>query len=231
MVFDDPTHKSYARLTGAFYVAIALFGAFAIAYVPSQINVEGDAAATLANITAKRGLYNAGIGADALVMALEVMVTTMLFQMFRRTNETLAFAMTLARFAMVTVMGAMLLLHGGLSALAASGGDPDIAQMLLDAHKSGVWIWQVFFTLHLWLLGTLVLRSGRFPRLLGYGLLIGGTGYVLDSLFSFAFSDVIALEAARVILLVIVSFSELGFALWLIFRGPRPVSQSNFVTA
>ncbi|MBV7407834.1 DUF4386 domain-containing protein [Maritimibacter sp. DP1N21-5] len=221
MIFDNPTTRSYARLTGSFYLGIAVFGAFAIGYVPSQIVVDGDAAATLANVTARRGLFNAGIGADALVMMLEVMTTTMIYQMFRRVNETLAFAAALARFGMVAVMGAMLLLHGGLLSLAKVGGDPALAQILLDAHHSGVWIWQVFFTLHLWLLGTLVIRSGLYPRLLGLGLVIGGTGYLLDSLYSFAFPDASALGYLRIGLLVIVTLSEVGFALWLVVRGPR----------
>ncbi|WP_298496741.1 DUF4386 domain-containing protein [uncultured Maritimibacter sp.] len=223
MIFDDPTTRSYARLTGGFYLAIAVVGAFAIGYVPSQIIVGGDAAATLGNVIARRGLFNAGIGADVLVLLLEVMTTTMLYQMFRRVNETLAFAAVIARFGMVTVMGAMLLLQGGLVSLAANGGDPALASVLLDAHHSGVWIWQAFFTLHLWLLGTLVLRSGLFPRLLGWGLIVGGTGYLADSLYAFAFPDMDALGYLRIGLLVIITLSEVGFALWLVIRGSKSV--------
>ena len=46
-VFSDPQTRAYARTAGAFYLSIAVFGAFAIGYVPAQIVVAGDPAATL----------------------------------------------------------------------------------------------------------------------------------------------------------------------------------------
>jgi hypothetical protein len=51
--------------------------------------------------------------------------------------------------------------------------------------------------------------------------MIGSLGYVLDSIYSFAFPEVAALGVVRVGFLAIVSLSEIGFALWLIFVGPR----------
>ena len=226
--FNDPTTPAYARLTGSFYLGIAVFGAFAIGYVPSQI-VTGDAAATLAAINEKRGLFNAGVGADAVVMGFEVMATTMLYQIFRRVNETLAFAATLARFGMVAIMGTMLLFQAGLAGL-ADGSIPagdmrePMAELLLHVHHSGVWAWQILFGVHLILLGTLVMRSGLFPRLLGMGMVIGAFGYLADSAYAFAFPGADWLGMVRIGLLVIVTLSEVGFALWLVTKGPRRVS-------
>lgn len=221
-LFNDPTARSYSRLTGAGYLAIAVFGAFAIGYVPSQL-VTDEPTATIAAIDARRGLFNAGIGADGLVMLIEVMVTTMLFQMFRRVNETLAFAAMLARFGMVTVMAAMLLLQGGLSAMASGAVPVDgpTAALLLEMHHAGVWVWQLFFGLHLILLGQLVLRSPALPRAFAIGLTIGAFGYFADSLHGFAFAASDVLGWVRVGLLVIVTLSEIGFALWLVIRAPR----------
>lgn len=225
-VFDDPTSRPYARTAGAFYVAIALFGAFSIAYVPSQI-VTGDPGNTLETLVTKRGLFNAGIGADVVVMLLEIVTMTMLFQIFRRVNETLTFAAMLSRFAMVAVMGAMLLFQAGLTGLAT--GDivataemrDALAGLMLHVHHAGVWVWQMFFWMHLLILSYLVWRSDMFPKLLSYGLTIGSFGYLADSLYAFAFPNCDLLGVLRIGLLVIVSFSEVGFALWLLIRGPR----------
>ncbi|MEJ2036665.1 MAG: hypothetical protein P8X69_11685 [Maritimibacter sp.] len=48
-VMKDPKSRSYARFAGALYLSVAFIGPFSILYVPSQINVAGDAAATMAN--------------------------------------------------------------------------------------------------------------------------------------------------------------------------------------
>lgn len=228
--FSDPLSSSYARWTGFFYLGIAVAGGFSIAYVPSQIVVAGDAAATVANIAGRTGLYHMGIAADLIVMVFEIMAVAMLYFMFRDVSKTLSFAAAMARLSMVSVMSAMLFFHAGASLLVHSDQvmtsfsameRADLAGLFLEMHRAGVWIWQVFFTVHLLLLGYLVLQSNRFPALLGYGLMIGAMGYVLDSAYAFAFPEAAWLGMLRAGLLVVVTLSELGFALWLLIRGPK----------
>ncbi len=228
--FSDPMSSSYARWTGFFYLGIAIAGGFSIAYVPSQIVVADDAGATVANILNHTGLYHMGIAADIVVMVFEIMAMTMLYFMFRHISQTLSFAAAMARLSMVSVMSAMLFFHAGADLLAHSDQvmthftedqRADIAGLLLEMHRAGVWIWQLFFTLHLLLLGYLVVQSGRFPTLLGYGLMLGATGYVLDSIYAFAFPDALWLGMLRAVLLGIVTLSEVGFALWLLVRAPK----------
>lgn len=228
-VFADRTSRSYARVAGAFYLLIALSGGFAIAYVPSQLYVPGDPTASVRALLDARGMFLAGIGGDTVMMLSELLVTPMLFFIFRDTNPTLSLAAALARLTMVTTMAVMLMFHAAMLAFAdgsimtafSDAQRLQLAGVMLLTHDSGVWVWQIFFTLHLWLLGALILKSGLFPRLLGLGLIVGGTGYVLDSAFAFAFPDAAALGALRVVLLGVVTLSEIGFALWLVIRGAR----------
>lgn len=228
--FQDPSSRSYARLAGALYLAIAVAGGFSILYVPSVLNVAGDPAATFANIASQRGLFHAGLVGDVVMMAAEVLVSVMLYFMFRHVNATLSLAASYARLMMVAVMAAMLFFHAGSLAL-ADGAVPldsfsqtqrtELAGLMRYVHDAGVWIWQVFFSLHLVLLGTLVVRSGLYPRLIGMGLILGGTGYLVDSVQMFALPDAAVLEAVKIALLLIVTLAEVGFALWLLIRGPR----------
>ena len=231
--FADPTSRSYARLTGLFYLTIAFAGGFAILWVPSQLQVAGDAQATFANILARNSLYLWGIGGEVLILVAEIMATAMLYFMFRRVNPTLSFAAALARLSMVGVMAAMLFFHFAALTLADPGTSLasfteaqrlDLAGLMLATHDAGVWIWQVFFTVHLAILGQLVARSGAFPRLLGHAMTLGAVGYTLDTLSPFVFPDAAALAAVTAVFLAIVTFAEVGFALWLIFRGPRPAA-------
>lgn len=228
--FSDPTSQTYARLTGMFYLGIAIAGGFAIAYVPSQIVVQGDSTQTVANILNRSTLYQSGIAADVAVMMFEIMALTMLYFMFKPVSATLSFAAAMARLSMVSVMSAMLFFHAGATLLATSPEvmpsfdvtqRADLAGLLLEMHRAGVWIWQVFFTLHLVLLGTLVVASNRFPRLIGIGLIVGGSGYLLDSVYAFAFPDAEWLGMLRVGLLAIVTLSEVSFALWLLIKGQQ----------
>jgi hypothetical protein len=228
--FHDPNSRDYARVTGALYLAIAVAGGFSILYVPAMLNVPGDPAATFANIADRRGLFHAGLVGDVVMMTAEVLVSVMLYLMFRPVNATLSLAASYARLMMVAVMAAMLFFHAGALAL-AEGRVPlesfsaaqriELAGLMRHVHDAGVWIWQLFFSLHLVLLGTLVMRSGLYPRLLGLGLVVGSAGYLVDSVQMFALPDATLLEAVKIALLLVVTLSEVGFALWLLLRGPR----------
>jgi hypothetical protein len=228
-MFSNPDAPAYARMTGALYLIIAVAGGFSIAYVPSQLHVPGDAGATVARIIANRGLFNLGVGGDVVMMLAELMITAMLFMMFRRVNPTLSLIACFARLRMVAVMAAMLLFNAGALALADPGGAlgsftaqqrADLAGLMLQIHDAGVWIWQLFFALHLALLGGLAARSGRCPAWLGHGMTLGAMGYALDSLHAFAMPDAATLGHVRIALLAIVTLAELGFAFWLLVRGP-----------
>ena len=98
-VFADPGSRSYARVAGALYLLIAISGGFAIAFVPAQLYVPGDLAASVQSLIDARGMFLAGIAGDVTMMVSELLVTPMLFFMFRSTNPTLSLAAALARLA------------------------------------------------------------------------------------------------------------------------------------
>ncbi|QMU58722.1 MAG: DUF4386 family protein [Boseongicola sp.] len=222
--------RSYARTAGLGYLAIAVAGGYSIAYVPSQIFGAANPDDTLHLLQANRGLFLSGILGDLIMMAAELLVTVMLFNMFKSVQPTLSAAAALARFSMVTVMAAMLFFYGAAmavsdGAIALSSFTPaqqnDVANLLIHMHDSGVWIWQVFFTIHLLLLGILIVRSDHYPTLLGVALAVGGMGYFMDSIYAFAFPDAALLGTIRIGFLAVVTLAELSFALWLVFIGPR----------
>ena len=226
-IFHDPLSRGYARLTGFFYIVIAAAGFFAILYVPGQLFTPGDGASSLAEITQRRSLFNAGVMGDVAVILAELMATAMLYFMFRHVNETLSLVAALARLMMVAVMAVMLffyaaalMLAGPELALLSNATRADLGALMLHLHEFGVVVWQLFFFVHLVILGQLVARSGLYPRLLGFGMSIGAFGYLSDSAVKF-FELGAAVNWVTQGLLVIVSLSEIGFALWLLIRGPR----------
>lgn len=226
MTLAIPT-KRYARIAGALYLVIAVFGAFAIGYVPSVIVAAGDAAATATNLMANQGLFGLGVFADLVVMLTEIVLSVMLFVLFKPTSPTLSMVALVSRLTMVVVMAVNLLIHIMPLALLRGAADPasltpELLQsvaVLFQAHRYGIYVWDMFFGFHLAAIGYLVFKSGYFPKLLGIAITIGSLGYFFEGLVKVTFIENGAVGMAVVGLLVVATVSELAFALWLLIRG------------
>jgi Domain of unknown function (DUF4386) len=210
-----------ARQAGLLYLLIALFGAFAIAYVPSQIIVADDAQATFARLQAQTGLFRAGVLADMMVILLELELTAILYFLLRPVDPVRSMIAAMARYGMVVVMLVNLLLNitAFMIAEGALAASPETVLALFEVHAMGVYLWGVLFGSHLLVLGILIWRSGYLPRVLGGALAIGAFGYLIEGL-----SQIVGLEYAIsswliIGLLTLVTLAELGFALWLLIKG------------
>ena len=71
--------KRLAKIAGALYLLVAIFGGFALAYVYPKIYVAGDAAKTAANLVANSGLVRLGVVADLIQATLVVFVAITLY--------------------------------------------------------------------------------------------------------------------------------------------------------
>jgi len=215
--------KSYIRTAGWLYIVIAVAGGFSIGYVPSVINASGSAAANLADNTT---LYRLGILGDIIVLLCELVLTVMLYRIFRPASKTLALIATYARFAMAGVMAINILLGAmPLYIIGLSTPMPEMVAALFEAKQMGVYVWQLFFSLHLLAIGTIILRFSLFPKGLGWMMGIGALGYLLEGLSKLTTFENVILSWAISGLLVVVTLGELAFAIWLIAKGqvgPRP---------
>lgn len=221
-----------ARTAGTLYLAIAVCGGFSIGYVPMQI-VASDGATSSANLLANQGLFKFGVLADSAVILFELAITAILYQMFRHVGPKMAMIAMISRAGMITVMGINLLLWV-MPYVLLTGADTwettqaqALSQFCFDAHAMGVFVWQLFFGVHLLALGWLILKSDVVPHLLGRGLFIGAFGYLIQGMAKLTFVDITAINYTFIALLVIVTISEVSFGLWLLIRGGRRSSQIN----
>lgn len=224
-----------ARIAGALYLAIAVCGGFSIGYVPMQI-VAGDAATSSGNLLANPALFKLGVLADSAVILFELAITAILYQMFRYVGPKTAMVALISRAGMITVMGVNLMfwvmpyiLLTGPTTLDAEQIQA-LAQFCFDAHAMGVFVWQLFFGVHLLALGWLILKSHLVPHMLGYGLFIGAWGYLIQGMAKLTFVDIALINHTYIALLVIVTLSEISFGLWLLIRGGRRSGQPNSST-
>lgn len=228
LVSPDGTLKAYARFAGLLYLLIAISGGFSIGYVPTVIVVPGDATATAQNIAANLGLFQLGIVADILVFMLEVALTVMLYRLFKPVSRTLSLIAAFCRLAMSLVMG-LNLLNYLIPLLLLSGSDylsvfePDqlhaLALLFLDTHQYGVYIWGLFFGLHLMALGYLIFKSGYFPKVIGILMMIGSFGYATESLAAITFVDNDLVSTMVIVFLVVAVVGELSFTFWLLIKA------------
>jgi hypothetical protein len=234
------THHNWdpqaARMAGALYLLIALFGGFSIGYVPMQI-VADDAATTSANLLDNQGLFKLGVFADSAVILFELAITALIYHLFYQIGPKMATVALIARAGMITVMGINILLWIMPSILLTKPSGLETAQLYafvqfcVDGHSMGVFVWQLFFGVHLLALGWLVLQSQVVPHLLGRGLFVGAFGYLIEGFVNLTFLDLALLDYTIIGLLIIVSISEISFGLWLLVRGGRASAQRMHISS
>src|SRR3989441_9313742 len=185
--------RQLARTAGGLYLANIVLGFFAIGFVPATIFVAGDASATAHNIQANEGLYRLGIVAHVVILATNVPLAVIFYDLFKVVNRRLSLLVVFFTLVGTAVEGAnllnqfapLMLLGGGHS---LSVFTPEqlqaLAYMPLDPQAVSYDIQQVFYAYYLLAAGYLVFRSTFLPRTVGVLLAIGGLCYLT---YSFAY--------------------------------------------
>lgn len=218
--------QKYARVAGLLYLLIFFVGPFAFFMGRVGVVVPGDPAATVENLLASQSLFRLGIVAETVIVLVEIVVSALLYVLFRPVSKPLSLAAAFARFTqsilqavnLFTAVPALLLL-GGASYLTVFNPDQLNALVLLfaDANAFMIIIWGLIFGFHLLLLGYLVYRSGFMPKILGILLIIGAIGYLAQS-----YGHIIAPQYDEILSTVVIVLSipgELAFTVYLLWKG------------
>ena len=213
---DGISLRTAAVIGGLGLLLMAILAPIAQFGVLQGLIVDGDAAATAANIAESEGVFRIAIGCFLLVAVLDVVVALALYMVFRPVNGFLSGLTAMIRI----VYGAMFAVSlTGLvtAAQLATGTNQDSAQVLasVDAFQTGWDIALTVFGLHLLLLGILVFRSGAWGGILGLLVLVTSAGYLIDGW-------------GRLLLpgydLTLVTFTFVGVVvlmIWLLWQGVR----------
>lgn len=220
--------KRNARIAGAWYMAMGFTAPIGLLYVPAQIIVREDAAATADRIRASEGLLRLGIASELVHQAIAVFLVLALFRLFKQVNEHVAWHMVCLG-ALVSVPIMFLNILNEIAALVLAGrpgflsvfAPPQLdalAYLFMRLHGQGVTIASVFWGLWLFPFGWLVIRSGFIPRLLGVLLLVAGLSYVASSFTTLAVPQF----ASRVDPVAsVLAIAEVPIMFWLLIWGAR----------
>jgi hypothetical protein len=218
--------RVYARVVGALYLLIFFIGPLAFFMGRTSVLVPGDPAATIDNLMASESMFRIGMVAETIIVLVEIVVSAILYVLFRPVSRPLSLAASFARFAQAVIQGVdlitavpALLLLGGAGYLSAfePGQWNAIVQLFLDANAFMILIWGLVFGFHLLLLGYLVYRSGFLPRVLGILLIIGSIGYLAQS-----YGHLVVPRYDEILSTVVIVLSipgELALTVWFLWKG------------
>jgi hypothetical protein len=177
-----------ARVTGIWYLALAITGVLGFMVIRSQILVDGDPIATLTNLVDNEGLARLGLTLELSIVITQALAAVWFFKLFRAINHTAAWA--IASFGMANAIAILVSGAAVATALAvavdpglAPGGDPAATVQLMYQLSASSWaVGALFFGMWLIPMGHVVATTRLMPVWLGRILIIGGSGYVLSAL-------------------------------------------------
>ena len=218
--------QAYARLAGAIYLVIIVFGGYAEGVVMSKLVVSGDATATMRNILTSSDQWNLSAMINLIVPVLAVFQLWIEAILFRPVSTNLTRLFVLLNIANICVesvskiflLMVMPILHGaGLAEHLDQSQVFALAGLALKAHDIGFSISLIFFGAVCLVEGYLILSSGFLPRALGVLMSLAGVAYLamcFSQLFAPAILDLITPAVFAPILI-----GEGSLCLWLLIKG------------
>lgn len=214
-----------ARLTGIWYLILAISGVLGFLIYHPQIFVSGDPQKTLANLTDLESTARIRFLLELVIIASQALAAVWFYKLFADIKAWAAFAIGswgLMNCAAIMVSAISIGSAIGIAGFATPTNQEKVVLILVLSNIiSNAWaVGGLFFGLWLIPMGYVVITSRRMPIWLGRLLIIGGVGYILSTFFnsigfSHAFGDYLTIPAT------IGEFWMIGY---LLVYGIRPVN-------
>jgi len=223
-----------ARIAGALYLLVGIFGGFAEGFVDPKIYAAGNAAATAGNVVSNLILIRMGVVSHLLDATFFVFVALTLHLLLHQVSEGIARTMLVlvALAAGIICLNAVfqfealrVVTDGTYTAAFGIAGSNALVLLLLDIQHYGTLAAQVFFGLWLIPLGYLAYKSGRFPKWLGRVLVLGGLCYLLDLFTAFLVPDISREIHSWVV--IPSAIAEISMVFYLLLVGVKPVQAAS----
>jgi Domain of unknown function (DUF4386) len=222
----ETSPQLYARIGGALYLIIIVFGAFAEGFVTNKLVVSGDAAATAQNILASPALWQLGTAGNLIVVlcaAPLLWIEYLLLKPVSKQLVLLAVFLNIVSLAVEAISKLFILLvlpilqkADYLKAFDAQQLQV-LANLALKSHDISFNIALIFFGFTCLVNGYLIFKSGYLPKLIGILMQVAGVSYLIGcfvALFAPAFADLIIPA-----ILIPALIGESSYCLWLLVKG------------
>ena len=194
-----------ARLTGFWYLILAISGLFGFLIFHPQIFITGDPQKTLTNLTELESTARVRLLFELLVIVSQALAAVWFYKLFREINKWAATVLGIwGTVNAVVIVVSAIAMNSAIEI--ANSSLPSLQEKTIMIQLLGQLItnaWSVgglFFGLWLMPMGFIVISSGRMPVWLGRILFIGGIGYILQTFIICAgvqnpYSDILAIPA------------------------------------
>ena len=232
-IFMENTHnisqdQAY-KIAGISYLMVFIISIFANSFSLQTFIVPGKAALTATNFTANELFFRLGVAGWLTVIVFDTIVAWALYIVFKQINKEIAVLAVIFRLIFVVIFAGSFINHFSAVQLFTNthlitAYDPGEIQaqviQYLNAFNYGTHISFLFFGIHIFLIGYLILKSGYIPKFLGILLTIASLGYGIDSFGNFISASYAENKTAFMLIVAIPAIiSEFSFTLWLLYKG------------
>jgi hypothetical protein len=178
-----------ARITGIWYLMLAITGMVGFLVLHPRIYVTDDPAKTLSNLTEFETLARLRLVFELLIVASQALAAVWFYKLFKDIRHTAAWA--LAAWGMMNATAIMISAMAMGGAIEVANGTQALNEkvfmiQLLHQFIKNTWgVGSLFFGLWLIPMGYIVVSSQRMPLWLGRVLILGGAGYILSTFISY----------------------------------------------
>jgi hypothetical protein len=225
--------KKTAHLAGVLYLLMGIAGFYNLMIVPGGLG--STAAAVASHITAAEMTYRIGLLAGLLSNVLFIALVVVLYALFKDVDRDQVRLLVLF-VAVEVILGVADLTFQGAPLVLLSGADflsglsrpelESLTMIFLKLYGLGIRFAMMFWGLWLVPLGVLEIKSGWFPKVLGWLLFVACVGYVAVSVAWILFPA--RAPAVNSVMMPFYSVGEGATILWLLIMGakvpPRPAA-------
>ncbi|MBO6525096.1 MAG: DUF4386 domain-containing protein [Balneolaceae bacterium] len=223
---DYDIQKKYGRIAGILYLIIIVSGVFSEGIVRSSLVIDGNAKATVENITNAELLFRMGFVSDIIMVLADISIALVFYLMLKQVNKPISLLAATFRLAQAIIIGVNLMNHFGVilvinsTDLATAFNSEQLSStvmIMMEAHSYGYLLSGVFFGFSCMVLSYLIRRSEYLPSFFGVLIGVAGFFYIMDSFTQFIAPEYSEITEFLVIISAVVS--EISFAVWLTVKG------------
>ncbi len=228
------SRKKTARVAGMWYLLLAIAGGFGTMYVPLNITVAGDAAATAQNIIDSGWMFRLSIVSGLAGNVFFIFLALALYRLFKDVDSKQAKLLVILVSVSVPIsflstlpLVAAEMIASGTDYLSVFEISEQNAMTLwaVNLFDQGILFVKIFWGLWLLPFGILVIKSEFIPKIFGILLVMNCFAYLITTLASLM--EIQLMDLFTYILIPFLVMGEFAIMFWLLIKGVKEASDNS----